>query len=526
MDLTKEFEAPMVEESYFAIRNEKTGDTEQISYKQLFDEVSKSTAQALKVHADAGSGSDDNQGTMLAPVRTLERAFELCLEKAGGELNRNAINNAVHISVGPGTYYTKGNLMLPDDCSMTSTAGQYATVIEMLPGYENNNGVLVGSGCYVQGFGYQNFKVDNFDFPEGGFAIAYRPGAKLLRSPYLRDSTQLSNFLRQDVEPPLNPYNTKGTLADLGQTFVLDTNITGNVADPAFTLWKLDDEIRFSSGGIGFMSWDDSLDALKGIAPGDVNTSRTIRVRNLKNGQGFKVGDTVTSESGGTGVVQSIGIDDFPNRAVGRGGGCVLADRRVLDTDSLYTYVLCFGFTPRTQNGLGYVARDGAGVNGIGSLSIFVRCAFYALNGGQMTLNNSGTQFGDISMRAKGTTQFFAPKSTTQTIVGNTVFADTLETSSDLIIDDVVDYLTSNTANGGLGYQGYDSDKCLRDSGIVLDGAGYDVALDTNYWGRLGGITYRSPISYVIPGEQLVETKGALEHLRDQAKQVFISADS
>ena len=302
--------------------------------------------------------------------------------------------------------------------------------------------------------------------------------------------------------------------------------LTGNVADPAFTLWKLDDEIRFSSGGIGFMSWDDSLDALKGIAPGDVNTSRTIRVRNLKNGQGFKVGDTVTSESGGTGVVQSIGIDDFPNRAVGRGGGCVLADRRVLDTDSLYTYVLCFGFTPRTQNGLGYVARDGAGVNGIGSLSIFVRCAFYALNGGQMTLNNSGTQFGDISMRAKGTTQFFAPKSTTQTIVGNTVFADTLETSSDLIIDDVVDYLTSNTANGGLGYQGYDSDKCLRDSGIVLDGAGYDVALDTNYWGRLGGITYRSPISYVIPGEQLVETKGALEHLRDQAKQVFISADS
>ena len=348
MDLTKEFEAPMVEESYFAIRNEKTGDTEQISYKQLFDEVSKSTAQALKVHADAGSGSDDNQGTMLAPVRTLERAFELCLEKAGGELNRNAINAAVHISVGPGTYYIKGNLMLPDDCSMTSTAGQYATVIEMLPGYENNNGILVGSGCYVQGFGYQNFKVDNFDYPEGGFAIAYRPGAKLLRSPYLRDSTQLSNFLRQDVEPPLNPYNTKGTLADLGQTFVLDTNITGNVADPAFTLWKLDDEIRFSSGGIGFMSWDDSLDALKGIAPGDVNTSRTIRVRNLKNGQGFKVGDTVTSESGGTGVVQSIGIDDFPNRAVGRGGGCVLADRRVLDTDIPTYFVLVLHLVLKT----------------------------------------------------------------------------------------------------------------------------------------------------------------------------------
>ena len=110
MDLSKEFEAPIDDESYFAIRNEQTGETEQINFGQLFEEVSKKTAQALKVHVDAGSGDDKNPGTMLAPVRTLERGFELCLEKAGGELNRNAINNAVHISVGPGTYYTKAGI--------------------------------------------------------------------------------------------------------------------------------------------------------------------------------------------------------------------------------------------------------------------------------------------------------------------------------------------------------------------------------------------------------------------------------
>jgi len=248
MDINTEFEAPMDDESYFAIRNEKTGDTEQINFGQLFDEVSKKTAQALKVHVDAGSGDDKNPGTQLQPVRTLEKAFELCLEKAGGELNRNAINNSVHISVGPGTYYTKGNLQLPDDCSITSTSGQYATVIELEKGYENNNGILVGSGCYAQGFAYQNFQVDNFDFPEGGFAVAYRPGAKLLRSPYLRDSSQLSNFLRADVEPPLNPYNSKGTLADLGREFTLS-----NISDP--TKFAIDDEIEFSSGAIGYVSY-------------------------------------------------------------------------------------------------------------------------------------------------------------------------------------------------------------------------------------------------------------------------------
>ena len=517
MNLSNEMDPPIDDESFFAVKNEKTGETEKVNMAQLYDDISRRTAQALKVHVDAGSGDDSFPGTQLQPVRTLERAFELCLEKAGGDLNRNAINNAVHISVGPGTYYTKGNLQLPDDCSITSTAGQYATVIELEKGYENNNGILVGSGCYAQGFSYQNFEIDNFDFPEGGFAVAYRPGAKMLRSPYLRDSTQLSNFLRQDVEPPLNPYNSKGTLADLGREFTLEVGLTGD--------WNLNDEVVFSSGAVGFLSWDDSQDALKGV-PGDIATYRKIRVRNLKNNKGFAVGDTVTSESGGVGVVESIGIDDFPNRAVGRGGGCVLADRRVLDTDSLYTYVLCFGFTPRTQNGIGYVARDGAGVNGIGSLSIFVRCAFYALNGGQMTLNNSGTQFGDISMRAKGTTRFFKPKDTNATIIGNTAFADTIDNSADDIIDDMVYYLTANSANGGLGYQEYDSEKCLRDSGIIVDGVGYDIALDTNYWGRLAGITYRSPISYVVPGEQLEETKGANEYLRDTIKDIFESGNN
>ena len=517
MNLTQEFDAPMDDESYFAIRNERTGDTEQINFNQLFDEVSKKTAQALKVNVDAGSGDDTNPGTMMQPVRTLERAFELCLEKAGGELNRNAINNAVHISVGPGTYYTKGNLQLPDDCSITSTAGQYATVIEMLPGFENNNGILVGSGCYAQGFGYQNFKVDNFDFPEGGFAIAYRPGAKLLRSPYLRDSTQLSNFLRQDVEPPLNPYNTKGTLADLGQTFVLAAGLTG--------AWALDDEIKFSSGAVGFLTWDDTLDTAKGYTA-DIAVNRTIRVRNLKNGIGFGIGDTITSESGGAGTIESLGIDDFPNREVGRGGGCVLADRRVLDPDSLYTYVLCFGFTPRTQNGLGYVARDGAGINGIGSLSIFVRCAFYALNGGQMTLNNSGTQFGDISMRAKGTSQFFQPKNTAATIVGNTVFGSSLMDNSDDIITDMTEYLTDSVASGGLGYTGYDSVKCERDTGIIIDGVGYDVATDSNYWSRLAGITYRSPISSKVVGDQLEATIGANVFLQSRINTIFANANN
>ena len=509
MDLTNAFEPRIDEDSYFALKNVKTGETEKITYRQFFDEISRTTAKALKVHVEASSGDDKNPGTVLQPVRTLERAAELALEKAGGVYSRNDVNNAVHISCGPGTYYTKGGIALPDDCSLTSTSGQYATVIEALPGYEFNNAILVGSGCYVQGFSYTNWKVDNFDFPEGGFAIAYRPGAKMRRSPYIRDSSQLSNFLRADVEPPLQPFNSKGTLADLGREIFMEPGHAGDFVEG--------DEVNFGSGARGFISWDQ-----------DVASDDRIYVRNLKGE--INVGDTIITESGGTGNILTIGIDDFPNPLVGRGGGCVLVDRRVLDPDSLYTYILTFGFTPRTQNGIGYVARDGAGVNGIGSLSIFTRCAFYALNGGQVTLNNSGTQFGDISMRAKGTTTFFAPRDTNVAIPttagGNTAFGDALLQNANNIIDDMVDYLTSNTTSGGLGYQGYDAEKCYRDSGIIIDKLGQDIQTGSNYWGRLSGITYRSPISYVVPGEQLTETLGANRYLQDKIETIFANANT
>ena len=504
MNLTKVFEPTLDEDSYFALKNVKTGETEKMTYRQLYQEVSRNTEKALKVHV-ASDGHDEYDGTILKPVKTLARAAELALEKAGGVYDRNDLYNAVHISVGPGSYYVGEPIALPDDCSMTSTSGQYATVIVKKPGYERTNGILVGSGCYVQGFGYMNFEVDNFDYPEGGFAIAYRPGALLRRSPYIRDSTQLSNFNRLDVEPPLNPFNSKGGIEDLGQEFYM---VAGHSPQNQF---EIDDEVTFSSGASGYISY---------IA--DIDSARQIYVRNLKGN--VNVGDVLYAQRGGFGTVETIGIDDFPNRLVGRGGGCVLCDRALLDTDSLFTYLLCFGFTPRTQNGTGYVAKNGAGINGIGSLSIFTRQAFYALNGGQMTLNNSGTQFGDISMRAKGSTTIIRPAEGNDNLFfSNTAFGDAISNAKEDIINDMISYLTANTSQG---YQGYNADKCFRDTGIIVDLTGRDIATDSNYWGRLSGITYRSPISYVVVNEQLTETVGSIENLKGDIGAIFENANT
>jgi hypothetical protein len=107
--------------------------------------------------------------------------------------------------------------------------------------------------------------------------------------------------------------------------------------------------------------------------------------------------------------------------------------------------MLAFGATPRSPNGIGYVAKDGAGINGISSMSIFQRCSFYALRGGQITLNNSGTQFGDISMRANGTTTFVLPDETAALKIVSTNLADALDDPSNVatIIDNMWDSLVA-----------------------------------------------------------------------------------
>lgn len=484
---------------YFYLKDASTGTTVALSYAQLYNQITKSTKTAKKVYVSV-EGDDNNVGSYLAPVATLERAVRIAQEAskevAPGLLGRQIVS----ITVGPGTYYTNGELALPDFCSMVSSTGQYTTNIVMNEGYETKNCILLGSGCYVQGFSFFNLKVDNFDYPSSGFAYAFRPGARITRSPYIRDSSQISNYFEKDIPPLLNPFNSRGTIEDLG--FELTISSISSTSD-----FQVDDSIETSDGVTGFISRVDEIG------------SGTIYVRN--NSSAFSAGATITTSSGGTATIDAVGEEDFPNKSVGRGGGTILADRSVIDQDSIFPYILCFGATPRTQNGLGYVARNGAGINGISSLSIFSRCAFYALDGGQITLNNSGTQFGDISMRAKGVTPVFNPRETSVPLVTNVSLAETIINSSNTVIDDLWTHLTTT-----LGFQGYNSTKCKRDVGYILEGVGNDLVLGTNFWAVYNGISYRRASSSVVINDQLTETSGAISFLKSSVQSLLRDAAS
>jgi hypothetical protein len=422
---------PNIQDSdYFYLKDVSSGTTVAISYGQLYDEIAITAKKAKKIYVSV-DGDDTSPGSYLAPVATLEKAFEMAQEDVAtvdpGVLNRKAVS----ITVLPGTYYTNGELALPDFCSLTSSTGQYTTTIVMNSGYEKKNCILLGSGCYVQGFSFFNLKVDNFDNPTSGFAFAFRPGARITRSPYVRDCSQISNYFEREIAPPLNPFNSKGGNEDLGYEVTV-SGVSG--------VFEVGDTIEIANTDVtGIVSRVDEIG------------SGTIYIRN--NNLDLIANTTITSSSGGTATIEEVGEEDFPNKEVGRGGGMILADRALVDQDSIFPYILAFGATPRTQNGLGYVAKNGAGINGISSLSIFARCAFYALDGGQITLNNSGTQFGDISMRAKGSTPVFNPYTTSANTVANTAYAQSILDNANTIIDDMWDFLidtqgySANTVN-------------------------------------------------------------------------------
>ena len=420
IDITKSYTPDLADLDYFIIKNVLNDETVKITFDELQTEIAKALQKATKIYVD-GTVEKSGNGSYYKPYKTLDEAFEVLQAMA-------ALGDRASISVIPGDHYTNGDLALPDDCSVVSTNGQYATNIYMNPGYEGKNAFLVGSGCYVQGFAFRNQAIDNLDNPTGGFGVAFRPGATIKRSPYVRDCSQISNYRRETVAAPLNPRNSLGTLDDLGG-------------------------------------------------------------------------------------------DDFPNPLVGRGGGMILVDRAVLNQDTIFPYILAFGATPRSPNGIGYCAKNGAGINGIGSITIFQRCSFYALNGGQITLNNSGTQFGDISMRSNGSTNVVDPYQTADTnLVENEQLADYIFSKSAEIADDTWNYLTVTE-----GFESYDFAKCRRDVGIILDGVANDIELGTNYWAVLNGLSYIRQSASLVIQAQLPETIGAISFAQAKVAELIAS---
>ena len=122
----------------------------------------------------ATSGSDTaNDGTSeYAPFQTIEKAVAIATLR----------NELTIIKVGPGIYYTNGHIDLPDNCILQGV--HRAVFIRPNPGFEEKNVFRMGSGCFIEGFIIENFRLDSLTNPTEGFAFSFRPDAIITRVPY------------------------------------------------------------------------------------------------------------------------------------------------------------------------------------------------------------------------------------------------------------------------------------------------------------------------------------------------------
>lgn len=154
-----------------------------------------------------------------------------------------------------------------------------------------------------------------------------------------------------------------------------------------------------------------------------------------------------------------------PNPDVGPGGGTVLADRSVVSGYSTHFTINVFSFTPVSPNGLGPTVKNGAIMSAISILPIFSRIGYLAIDGGQISANNSGTQFGDISIKSTGTTLVIEPHEVDDSAwVAAGADADTIEANRQTIIDAIWTY-----CSGTLGAPPAAETNTRIDSGLLVD---------------------------------------------------------
>lgn len=142
-------------------------------------------------------GNDSNDGTSWnSAYLTIEKALEDAWTREG---------EVVLIDVGPGVYTTQGNLDMPDNCVIRTP--YRTTFIRPEVGYEERNVFRMGNGCFVEGFIFEDWRLDSLENPTVGFAACFRPGAVITRAPYVHKITVRTNPTWTTIAPPLDRDN-------------------------------------------------------------------------------------------------------------------------------------------------------------------------------------------------------------------------------------------------------------------------------------------------------------------------------
>jgi hypothetical protein len=167
------------------------------NFTELYQNVNAPIANTLFVQV---TGDDNNVGiTWESAFRTIEKALEVATARKAADPAAITL-----IDVGAGRYMTQGHLDMPDDC--IARAVHRTVIIYPEPGYEERNQFRMGSGCFIEGFLFEGWRVDDLTDPTEGFAVSFRPGAVIRRVPYAHKIAIRTVPTWGYVPPPQDPY--------------------------------------------------------------------------------------------------------------------------------------------------------------------------------------------------------------------------------------------------------------------------------------------------------------------------------
>lgn len=156
------------------------------------------------------------------------------------------------------------------------------------------------------------------------------------------------------------------------------------------------------------------------------------------------------------------------NPAHPKGGGCALADAAVLSPYSVFPNMMTWGFTPCSANGLGYVARNRGFINPVNAIGVGAHRHFMCLDGGQMVVSGSSSQFGDYSFWSEGSTQQIAPLTINPALITSQGTAGTIiAAQKTALVNDVWAFLVANHGAGSWP-AGFET-LTRKDSALFLD---------------------------------------------------------
>lgn len=145
------------------------------------------------------------------------------VEKALEVISADRPDQLTLVEVAPGEYTTQGHIDVPDNVLLRSV--HRGAIFKPETGYEEKNVFRLGSGCFVEGFLFNGWRLDSLTNPTEGFAFSFRPGANIRRAPYVHKCVVRTDPYWGEIAPPLDRDNANPLIGRGAGVILADASI-------------------------------------------------------------------------------------------------------------------------------------------------------------------------------------------------------------------------------------------------------------------------------------------------------------